>query len=86
MEQGLVEGKHRETQKVMGMLVKDIMRCSPNEAGELTHVVEFIVYNTPGPHGYTPRGIDRRWPLATPLDKELQPFAVGQFEPIGDSI
>ena len=26
MEQGLVEGKHRETQKIMGMLVKDILR------------------------------------------------------------
>ena len=61
MEQGLVESRHQETQKVMGMLVKDIMQCFPNETGELIHVVEFIVYNTPGPHGYTPRDIDRRW-------------------------
>ena len=44
----------------MGMLVKGIMQCSPNETGELLHVVEFIIYNTPGPHGYTPRDIDRR--------------------------
>ena len=36
--------------KVMGMLVKDIMQCFPNETGELIHVVEFIIYNTPGPH------------------------------------
>ena len=68
----------------MGMLVKDIMQCFPNETGELLHVVEFIVYNTPGPHGYTPRDIDRRWSLSTPLDKELQPFAVCQFEPMSD--
>ena len=69
MEQGLVEGKHRETQKVMGMLVNDVMQCFPNETGELLHVVEFIIYNTPGAHGYTPRDVDRRWSLATPLEK-----------------
>ena len=40
MEQGLVESKHKETQKMMGMLVKDIMQCFPNETGELLHVVE----------------------------------------------
>ena len=86
MEQGLVESKHKETQKIMGMLVKDIMQCFPNEIGELTHVVEFVIYNTPGPHGYTPRDIDRRWSLATPLDKELQPFSVCEFEPVGDYV
>ena len=86
MEQGLVESRHVETQKVMGMLVKDIMQCFPNETGELLHVVEFIIYNTPGPHGYTPRDIDRRWSLATPLDKELQPFAVNQFEPMSEYV
>ena len=84
MEQGLVESRHIETQKIMGMLVKDVMQCFPNEVGELLHVVEFIVYNTPGPHGLTPRDIDRRWSLATPLEKELQPFTVAQFEPVTD--
>ena len=84
METGLVENKHKDTQKIMGMLVKDIMQCFPNEVGELTHVVEFIIYNTPGPHGYTPRDIDRRWSLATPLEKELQPFTVCQFEPLSE--
>ena len=69
MEQGLVEGKHRETLRIYGMLVKDIMQCFTNETGKLHHVVEFIVYNMPGPHGYTPRDIDRRWSLATPLEK-----------------
>ena len=42
VEQGLVENKHKETQRVMGMLVKDVMQCFPNETGELLHVVEFI--------------------------------------------
>ena len=84
MKQGIVVGKHRETQNIMGMLVKDIMRCFLNEKGELLQVVEFIVYDTPGPHGYAPRNIDRRWSLATPLDKEMQPFVVAPFEPISE--
>ena len=82
----LVEGAHNETQKVMGMLVKDIMQCLPNECGELQYVVEFVVYNTPGPHGYTPRDIDRRWSLATPLERELQPFTVSEFEPVSEYV
>ena len=86
MEQGLVEGVHQETQKVTGMLVKDIMQCVPNETGELQYVVEFVVYNTPGPHGYTPRDIDRRWSMATPLERELQPFTVNEFEPLSDYV
>ena len=86
MEQGLVESRHKETLKVMGMLVKDIMDCYPNETGELLRAVEFVVYNTPGPHGYTPRDIDRRWSLATSLDKELQPFVINEFEPMSDYI
>ncbi len=86
MEQGLVESRHIETRKVMGMLVKDIMQCFPNETGELLHVVGIIIYNTPGPHGYTPRDIDRQWSLATPLEKELQPFVVNQFEPMSDYV
>jgi len=84
MEQGIVEGSHKETQKIMGMLVKDIMQCFPNETAELQYVLEFVVYNTPGPHGYTPRDLDRRWSLALPLEKELQPFQVNEFEPVSE--
>ena len=46
--------------------------------------MEFLLYNTPGPHGLTPRDIDRRWSLAMPLEKELLPFEVLEFEPISD--
>jgi hypothetical protein len=74
VEQGLVEGVHKETQKITGMLVKDILQCYPNETNELQYVVELIVYNTPGPHGYTPRDIDRRWSLATPLPESCSRF------------
>ena len=66
--------------------MKDIIQCFPNETGELLHVVEFIVYSTPGAHGYSPRDIDRRWSLSTPLEKELQPFTVNQFEPVSEYI
>ena len=84
MEQGLVEGKHVETQKVLGMLVRDVMQCFPNEFGELHHVVEFIVYNTPAAHGLTPRDIDKQWSMHTPLARELLPFRVGELEPLSD--
>ena len=54
------------------------------ETRKLHHVVEFIVHNTPGPHGVTPRDIDRGWSLATPLENELQQFTVEQFEPLSE--
>ena len=76
MEQGAVEEIHVETQKVYGMMVKDIMRCFPNETAELQYVVEFVIYNTPLAHGYTPRDIDRRWSSVSPLEKELKMFEV----------
>ena len=68
----------------MGMLVTDIMQCFPNETGELQYVVESIVYNTPGSHGFTPRDIDRRWSVSPPLEKEVQAFQVLDFEPVCD--
>ena len=86
MEQGLVENSHKETQKVYGLLVSDVMQCFPNEVEELTYVVEFIVYNTPGVHGFTPRDLDRRWSAATPLERELQPFQILEFEPASDYV
>ena len=52
----------------------DIFKCMPNEVDELTYVFEFIAYNTPGHHGYTPRDVDCRWSLSTALERELQPF------------
>ena len=86
VEQGLVEGLHKQTQKILGMLVHDVFKCLPKELGELIHVEEFIIYNTPGPHGYTPRDIDRRWSLSTPLERELQPFQIQEFEPVSDYV
>jgi hypothetical protein len=82
MEQGIVERSHQELQKILGMLLVDVLRSYQSEWTELLPVVEFLVYNTPGPHGFTPRDIDRRWSCAIPLEKELQPFQVLDFEPV----
>ena len=82
MEQGMVERVHQEVQKILSLLLHDVAKCHPEEWSELLPVVEFVIYNTPGPHGFTPRDIDRRWSLALPLEKELQPFQVGEFEPV----
>ena len=86
MEQGIVERCHQELQKVLGMLVVDIVRSYPDEWTELLPVVEFTLYTTPGAHGFSPRDIDRRWSTALPLEKELQPFQVSEFEPVSESL
>jgi len=84
MEQGIVERCHQELQKLLGMLVLDVTKSFKSEWTELLPVVEFLIYNTPGPHGYTPRDLDRRWSAALPIAKELQPFQVLDFEPVSE--
>ena len=80
MEQGIVEVTHQETQKIICMLVRDVVKCFPYEFGELLRVVEYIVYNTPCDHGFTPRDIDRRWSVSSPLVNALTPFEVLELE------
>ena len=67
-EQSGVERVHQEVQKVLGMLIQDVLQAEPSYWTEVLPVVEFVIYNTPGPHGYTPRDIDRRWSLGAPLE------------------
>ena len=66
------------------LLVKDVMKAYPGEWTELLVVVEFLIYTTPGPHHLSPRDIDRSWSLAIPLEKDLMPFQVLDFEPISE--
>ena len=47
MEQGLVEVKHQETQKLMGILVEDVCQCFSDDTGELLRVVEFYPFQQP---------------------------------------
>lgn len=70
----------------MGMLVHDIMCCSPHETAELQCLVGFIVYNIPGARGFQPRDIDRPRSLATPLERDLQMFQVNEFDSITEYI
>ena len=86
MEQGIVERCHQELQKLLGLLVTDVVRSYPSEWTELLPVVEFMLYTTPGPHGFCPRDVDRRWSSALPLETELQPFEVMEFEPMAESV
>ena len=71
---------------MLGLLVTDVVRSYPSEWTELLPVVEFVLYTTPGPHGFCPRDVDRRWSSALPLEKELQPFEVMEFEPMAESV
>ena len=84
VEQAGVERVHQEVQKILGILTQEVCRSFPDEWTELLPVVEFTIYNTPGPHGFSPRDLDRRWSLGTGLEKDLQPFQVLDFEPISD--
>ena len=61
-------------------MLKDVLQSGQEYWGEALVVVEFLLYNTPGQYGHTPRDLDRRWSLAVPLGKELKPFQVGDME------
>ena len=74
----------RKCRIFFGIMVLEVFRAFPDEWTELLVVTEFVWYATPGPHGYSPRDLDRRWSLGTPLEKELQGFQVLEFEPVSD--
>ena len=44
------------------------------------------MYITPGPHGFTPRDIDRRWSVASPLANDLSPLETMEVEPLSDYV
>ena len=81
--QGAVEKIHQENQKLWDVGPRHHGVLS-SEWSEMCPILEFLVYNTPGPHGITPRDIDRRWSMAMPLEKELMPFTALGFEPISE--
>ena len=85
-DQAGVERVHQEMQKILGIIILDVLKAVPSFWSEALVVVEFIIYNTPGPHGYTPRDIDRRWSVASPLEAELLPFEVLEFEPVSEYV
>ena len=76
VEQGGVKGCTKKMQTFLGILILDVVRTARSYWSELLVVVEFVLYTTPGPHGFTPRDTDRRWSVGSPLEKELSPFQV----------
>ena len=54
-----MERVHQEMQKILGIRVLDVVRTARSYWSELLVVVEFVLYTTPGSHGFTPRDIDR---------------------------
>ena len=80
-EMGSNERMHQEVQKTLGALVREL-GVAENWSDWLI-VAEYILDNTPGPHGYAPRDLERSWSLALPLEKDVLHEAL-QFEPISD--
>ena len=48
--------------------------------------VEYLIFNAPGPHNFTPRDIDRGWSVAAPLAQEILPFDSLEFEPVTEYV
>ena len=69
-EMGRVERVHQELQKLLGILLKEVVG-DISEWSEALCVVEFLIDNTPASHGFTPRDLDRGWSLGLPLEREL---------------
>ena len=82
-ELGANERVHQEVQKVLGAVVRQVGASLSEAWSDWLVVAEYVIDNTPGPHGYTPRDLERSWSLALPLEKDVLRDAL-QFEPISD--
>ena len=67
-------------------MLNDVAKGQPSDWGEFLVVIEFSIDNTPGPHGFAPRDLERRWSLALPIEKELIPLDTQEFEPFGEYV
>ena len=80
-EMGANERMHQEVQKVLHVILRELANDETDEWSELLPLVEYFVDNTPGPHGYTPRDLERSWSLGLDLEKDLIKESL-QFEPV----
>ena len=53
------------------MILRELANDETDEWSELLPLVEYLLDNTPGPHGYTPRDLERSWSLGLDLEKDL---------------
>ena len=56
-----VERINQEMQKIWGIVLLAVMQAVRSSWSDALCVVEFLSYNTPGPHKFTPRDLDRSW-------------------------
>ena len=82
-ENGTNERMHQEVQNSLHVIIQEIARGETDEWSELLPVAEFVLDNTPGAHGYTPRDLERSWSLGLDLEKDLVRDSL-KFEPISD--
>ena len=80
-EMGANERMHQEVQKVLHVILRELANDETDEWSELLPLVEYLLDNTPGPHGYTPRDLERPWSLGLDLEKDLIKESL-QFEPV----
>ena len=80
-EMGSNERMHQEVQKVLGALVREV--GSLENWSDWLVVAEYVLDNTPGPHGYTPRDLERSWSLSLPLEKDVLRHTL-EFEPVSE--
>jgi hypothetical protein len=77
VEQGAVERMHQEASRERGLLLLEVFRCFGTEWASVLPALEFLLYTTPrADTGVCPRDLDRRWSLATPLERVLLLFQV----------
>ena len=82
-EMGSNERMHQEVQKVLHVIIKEVVHGEGDEWSDLLPLVEYVLDNTPGPHGYTPRDLERSWSLGLDLEKDLIKESL-QFELVSD--
>ena len=80
-ELGANERVHQEVQKVLGAVVRQVGSTVGDTWSDWLVVAEYVIDNTPGPHRYTPRDLERSWSLALPLARDVLRDAL-EFEPI----
>ena len=82
-ELGANERVHQEVQKVLGAVVRQVGSTVGDTWSDWLVVAEYVIDNTPGPHGYTPRDLERSWSLALPLERDVLRAAL-EFEPVSE--
>ena len=82
-EMGSNERMHQEVQKILHVIIREVVHGDSDEWSELLPLVEFLLDNSPGPHGFTPRDLERSWSLGLDLEKDLIRESL-QFEPVSE--